>query len=79
MSDEFIKGLRVLPPDHGEQARDRIKKLFGWTDAELDEELKKARRPIDDRRRTPSKRALLETIRQACEANGTPFWPGDRE
>ena len=70
---------RVLPPDHPQQARERIKKAFGWTDERFDAEMKKLRRPIDDPRRTPSKRALLETIRQACEAAGEPIYPGDRD
>lgn len=34
MSDDFFKKRRVLPPDYPQQARERIKKFFGWTDAE---------------------------------------------
>ena len=82
MSDDpfkDLKELRVLPEDYGAQARERIKKKFGWTDAQFEAEMRKTRRPIDDPRRTPSKRALLETIRKACEEKGIPFWPGDRE
>ena len=79
MADDQSKQLPVLPPDYPQQARERIKKTFGWTDAEMDAEMKKLRRPYDDPRRTPSKRALLETIRRACEAKGKPVWPGDRD
>jgi hypothetical protein len=79
MSDDFFKGRRVLPPDYPQQVRERIKNFFGWTDAEFEAEMKKLRRPIDDPRCTPSKRAIFETIRQVCEEEGVPFWPGDRE
>jgi hypothetical protein len=67
MSDgPFFKERRVLPPDHPERARQRIKDRLGFTD----EDFKAMRRPYDDPRRTPSKRALLETIRLALEAEG---------
>jgi hypothetical protein len=69
-----IKELRVLPQDYGAQARERIKRTFGWTDAEFETEMKKLRRPYDDPRRTPSKRALLETIRQARAKKGKPLY-----
>lgn len=76
---DVFKERRALPPDYPHQAHEQIKKAFGWTDAGFEAEMKKLRQPYDDPRRTPSKRALLETIRQACEAAGTPIWPGDRE
>jgi hypothetical protein len=68
MSQEWSSDkLRVLPPDYPEQARRRIQERFGLSDNELDAWFKKMRRPYDDPRRTPSKRALLETIRQRAK------------
>ena len=77
--DGFFQERRVLPADYPEQARRRIREAFGLTEEELTAEFKKLRRSYDDPRRTPSKRALLEFIRQQCEAEGSPFYPGDRE
>lgn len=79
MDDIPFQERRILPPDYPQQARERIKKFFGWSDAEFEAEMRKLRRPIDHPSRTPSKRALLETIRQACQEKGIPFWPGDRD
>jgi hypothetical protein len=69
----------VLPADYAEQARRRIREAFGLSDEELEAEFKKLRRAYDDPRRTPSKRALLEVIRQQCEGKGIPVFPDDRE
>ena len=33
--DEFFKERRVLPADYPQQARERIKKAFGWTDEQF--------------------------------------------
>lgn len=62
--------LRILAQDYGARANRRIRERLGAVDSDF----AALRRAYDDPRRTPSKRALLETIRRACEADGTPLW-----
>ena len=67
--------LKVLPEDYSAEANRRIRERLGVVDADF----KALRRAFDDPRRTPSKRAMLDVIRRACEADGTPLYPGDRQ
>lgn len=67
-SDDLIAAGRVLPEDYPEKARQRIREFFGMTEEELSAWFATMRRADDDPRRTPSKRALLETIRQSRAA-----------
>lgn len=73
-SDELITAGRVLAEDYSERARERIRKCFGLTEDELSAAFAKMRRPYDDPRRTPSKRALLKTIEEARKAKGLPLY-----
>ena len=75
LSDDLIAAGRVLPEDYPEKARQRIREFFGLTEVELSDWFAAMRRPDDDPRRTPSKRALLETIRWTREAKGFPLYP----
>ncbi len=70
MSEASRPALRILARDYGARANRRIREKLGAADADF----AALRRAYDDPRRTPSKRALLETIRRACEADGTPLW-----
>lgn len=75
VGDTYQPAQRVLPKDYGAEANRRIREMLGATDADF----AALRRAYDDPRRTPSKRALLSTIREACEADGTPLWFEARE
>jgi hypothetical protein len=68
-----LQELRVLEADYGEVANQRVRELLGFTGADF----RALRRAYDDPRRSASKRATLEVIRRACEAEGAPLYPGD--
>jgi hypothetical protein len=72
MNDEFFKERRVLPADYPAQANKRIRETLGFTDADFEA----LRRPYDDPRRTPSKRALLRRIAGACTKLGKAPYGG---
>jgi hypothetical protein len=65
-----VETLRHLASDYGELANRRIRETLGFTDSDF----ASLRRPYDDPRRTESKRAMLEIIRQACKQDGTPLY-----
>lgn len=73
-SDDLIAAGRVLPEDYPEKARERIREFFGLTEEELSKWFATMRRPYDDPRRTPSKRALLKTIKRVRDAKGIPLY-----
>jgi hypothetical protein len=74
-SDDLIAAGRVLPEDYPEKARDRIRAFFGLTEDELSAWFARLRRPYDDPRRTPSKRALLKTVAERRRSKGLPLYP----